>query len=418
VVAAPASGAGKTTVVLALLAAARRRGLIVQPFKVGPDFIDPGHHTRLAGRAARTLDGWMLGADACRASFAAGMAGADAAVIEGMMGLFDGVAGDSDTGSTAEIARWLDVPVLLVVDAAAMARSAAAIVRGFRDFDPRLRVAGVVFNRVGGAAHLELLRRALASAGLPPCLGGLPYDAALTIPERHLGLFTAPETSVDAGVLADAAERHLDVDAILGLDAGEVSSIVVAGDELPAARSVAGDQVVIAVARDEAFSFYYVENLELLARAGARLVEFSPLRDAGVPAGACGVYLGGGYPEVHAARLAANRGFLAELRAYAAAGGLVYAECGGLMLLGDERVGERGGAREVQVHVARERPPDAKALASCRPRERIAHFIGARQRRRHAPVVEGRAVKLVAAGAHRRQQSSRLDRDLAVAERQ
>jgi cobyrinic acid a,c-diamide synthase len=337
-VAAPASGAGKTTIVLALIAAARRRRLVVQPFKVGPDFIDPGHHTRLAGRPARTLDGWMLGADACRESFAAGAATADVAVIEGMMGLFDGVAGDSDRGSTAEIARWLDLPVLLVVDAGAMARSAAAVVQGFRDFDPHLRLAGVVFNRVGGDAHLELLRAALAAASLPPCRGGFPFDPRLAIPERHLGLLTAAETNIDADALADAAERYLDVDAILG----EMSNGTHSAATTSAAVAGRGDDVIIAVARDEAFSFYYSENLELLARAGATLVEFSPLHDARLPRGASGLYLGGGYPEVHAARLAANGALLAELRDFAAAGGLVYAECGGLMLLGSATEDEAG----------------------------------------------------------------------------
>lgn len=350
-VAAPASGAGKTTIALALIAGARRRGLVVQPFKVGPDFIDPGHLSRLAGRPTRTLDGWMLGAEACRESFAAGMATADVAVVEGMMGLFDGVAGGSDHGSTAEIARWFDLPVLLVVDAGAMARSAAAVVRGFRDFDPRLRLAGVVFNRVGGPAHLELLRTALAEASLPPCLGGFPFDARLAIPERHLGLLTAAETSVAGDALADAAERYLDLDAILGGErtAGDVVSRSRAAAPAPAMAALAAsrEHAIIAVARDEAFSFYYPENLELLARAGATLVEFSPLRDARLPPGASGVYLGGGYPEVHAARLAANTALLAALRGFAAADGLVYAECGGLMLLGSATDDEAGATHRM-----------------------------------------------------------------------
>lgn len=352
-IAAPASGSGKTTVALALIATARRRGLVVQPFKVGPDFIDPGHHTRLAGRATRTLDGWMLGVDGCRASFAAAMADADVAIVEGMMGLFDGCSPASDTGSTAEIAKWLRLPVVLVIDAGAMARSAAAVVRGFRDFDPDVAIAGVIFNRVGGVGHLALLRSALAAAGLPPCLGGLPLDPALTLPERHLGLFTAPEVTLAPDVLADAAERHLDVDAILRLAAestvsrrGQVADEPRGVEPTSATRSRASGgahpTTTIAVARDAAFSFYYPENLDLLAAAGATLVEFSPLRDACLPAGASGVYLGGGYPEVYAAGLAANAPLLATLRTFAAAGGLVYAECGGLMLLGEALEDERG----------------------------------------------------------------------------
>ncbi len=350
-VAAPASGSGKTTVALALAAAARRRGLVVQPFKVGPDFIDPGHMARVAGRPARTLDGWMLGRDACRASFTAAAARADVAIVEGMMGLFDGVGPADETGSSAEMAKWLDLPVLLVVDAAAMARSAAAVVRGFRDFDPEVRITGVVFNRVGGAAHLELLHDALRAAGLPACVGGLPDGPELRVPERHLGLVTAAETGVPFATLADAAERHLDVDAILRLASARRDGAATddhagrppgndpsAGGAAPrpdassAGRS--SGAVRIAVARDAAFSFYYPENVERLADAGAEIVEFSPIADARLPPDVDGVYLGGGYPEVHAAALAANATLLAELRALAAAGGLVYAECGGLMYLG------------------------------------------------------------------------------------
>lgn len=342
-IAAPSSGSGKTTVALALIAAARRRGLVVQPFKVGPDFIDPGHHARLAGRAARTLDGWMLGADACRASMRAALARADVAIVEGMMGLFDGLSPTGDSGSTAEIAKWLDLPVVLVVDAGAMARSAAALVQGFRDFDPAVTIAGVIFNRIGGVAHLALLRDALAAANLPPCLGGLPLDPSLAIPERHLGLFTAAETTITLDTLADAADRHLDVDALLGL-ATRSGTPGRRAQAAPGAREPSAERsrARIAVARDAAFSFYYPENLELLAAAGAEIVEFSPLGDARLPSGVHGLYLGGGYPEVHAARLAANVSLLDELRAFATTGGLVYAECGGLMLLGESVADEDG----------------------------------------------------------------------------
>jgi cobyrinic acid a,c-diamide synthase len=379
VIAAPASGSGKTTVTLAVIAAARRRGLVVQPFKVGPDFIDPGHLGAVAARPARTLDGWMLGREACLASWASGTAGADVAIVEGMMGLFDGVSGASDAGSTAEIARWLELPVVLVVDAGAMARSVAAVVRGFRDFDPALRVAGVIFNRLGGPGHLAFLEAALASTDALPCLGGLPQLAALAVPERHLGLATAAETTLPEAALAAAAERHLRVDAVLalaGVDGRPPAVVPVSvarsrgvdrpspatpGEEgrapappggsaatpaagpgvreaaapVPGSRARrAGGRVTIAVARDRAFSFYYPENLERLARAGAELVDFSPLADDALPPRASGVVLGGGYPELYAAGLAGNGRLLEALRRLAAAGGLVYAECGGLMLLG------------------------------------------------------------------------------------
>src|SRR5512145_749583 len=220
VIAAPSSGCGKTTVTLALLAALRRRGLTVAPFKVGPDFIDPGHHAAVCGCPSRNLDGWMCGESGVRETFGRGCAGADVAVVEGVMGLFDGAAGGSDAGSTAEIARWLGGRLLLVVDARSQARSAAALLQGFSRFDPRLEFAGVIFNRVGSARHAELLRDALASVpGLPPLLGCLPREEELALPERHLGLVTAGETPPDDAFyerLADWLERHVDLDSLVG----------------------------------------------------------------------------------------------------------------------------------------------------------------------------------------------------------
>jgi cobyrinic acid a,c-diamide synthase len=333
IIAAPSSGCGKTTVTLALLAALRRRGLPVAPFKVGPDFIDPGHHAAVSGRPSRNLDGWMCGEGGVRETFGRGCAGAEVAVIEGVMGLFDGAAGDSDAGSTAEIARWLEGRILLVVDARSQARSAAALVQGFSRFDPRLEFAGVIFNRVGSARHAELLRAALASVpGLPPLLGCLPREEELTLPERHLGLVTAGETPPDHAFserLADWLERHVDLDALLG-QRGQVYTLdksVESVDLTPKVR--------IAVARDEAFCFCYPENLELLQAAGAEIVPFSPLRDPALPAGIDGLYLPGGYPELHAGRLAQNVSLLREIREAATSGLPVYAECGGFMLLAD-----------------------------------------------------------------------------------
>ncbi len=396
VVAAPASGAGKTTVTLASIAAARARGLVVQPFKVGPDFIDPGHLSRAAERPAGCLDGWMLGRTASVASFAQATADADCAFVEGMMGLYDGLAGAEETASTAEIAKWLDLPVILVVDAGAMARSVAALVRGFRDFDAAIRLAGVVFDRIGGAGHLAFLREALATIDVA-CLGGLPFDAACEIPERHLGLRTAAEATIPLARLAETAARHLDVDRILALartrrrTAGDAADG--AGAPATATRAAAGtgfDRVsacshvdpqrrsapattvagaagahersasvapaiargsaaspLVAVARDQAFSFYYRENLEALARAGATLVEWSPLADAALPCGTAALYLGGGYPELHAATLARNVAMLAALRTFAASGGVVYAECGGLMLLAATLVDAAGAVHRM-----------------------------------------------------------------------
>ena len=305
------SGVGKTTITLGLLYALARRGLSVQPFKVGPDFIDPGHHTRAAGRVCRNLDGWMLTREANLALFRRQARGADVAVVEGVMGLFDGYDGASEAGSTAQMAKWLGLPVLLVVDARAMARSAAALVHGFASFDPALSLAGVVFNRVGSPAHLEYLQQALTSLPGVRCFGGLPRDQELAIPERHLGLATAEDHPLDEaylGRLADRLETHLDLPGLLA------ALPQLALPEEPA-LAASPPLVRLGVARDRAFCFYYPENLELLASFGAELVPFSPLADRELPAGLDGIYLGGGYPELYAEQLAANEALRQALQA-------------------------------------------------------------------------------------------------------
>ena len=335
IIAAPSSGCGKTTLTLGLLAALRRRGLTVAPFKVGPDFIDPGHHAAACGRVSRNLDGWMCGERTVRDIYARGCRDADLAVVEGVMGLFDGADGDSDAGSTAEVARWLGGRILLVVDARSQARSAAALVKGFVEFDPRLRFAGIVFNRVGSDRHEALLRQALASVpGLPPVLGCLPRDAELALPERHLGLVTAEDVGSDAGFferLADWVEKYLDVERLL--KTLPPPGPLLSKEGVPDRAGVVAKAVRIAVARDAAFCFYYPDNLELLEAAGAELIFFSPLRDRALPDKIDGLYLGGGYPELHAERLAANGELLARIRALALAGLPIYAECGGLIYL-------------------------------------------------------------------------------------
>ncbi|GAB4177357.1 MAG: cobyrinate a,c-diamide synthase [Geothermobacteraceae bacterium] len=338
IIAAPASGSGKTTLTLGLLAALKRRGISVAPFKVGPDFIDPGHHAAACGRVSRNLDGWMCGEKEVRTIFARGCSGAELAVVEGVMGLFDGASGDSDEGSTAEIARWLSGRILLVVDARSQARSAAALVKGFVDFDARLEFAGVVFNRVGSARHEELLRQAVASTpGLPPVLGCLPRESGIELPERHLGLVTAADGAVDYQALADLVEAHLDIDALFeNLHRRENDSAArTPGRQegsLPDTGPSPQAKVCIGVARDTAFCFCYPENLERLEAAGARLVFFSPLTDS-LPEQIDGLYLPGGYPELHIGQLAANRVLLEDVRERVEAGLPVYAECGGLLLL-------------------------------------------------------------------------------------
>lgn len=325
------SGCGKTSVSLGLLRAIARRGLRPQPFKVGPDFIDPLLLSAAAGRPCRNLDSWMLPHPTVVELAARGAEGAEAAIIEGMMGLYDGRAGDE--GSTAEVARLLGVPVILVIDVGGASRSAAATALGFAAFDPQLNIAGVIANRAGGARHVQTLRAALAAAGIP-LLGAVPWDDRLRIPERHLGL--AADAAKDAiEALADAVAAHVDVDAVLRI-ARTASPLVVRGP-LAFPAMPAPSSARIGLARDEAFNFYYQDGLEMLEAAGARLVPFSPLRDRGLPE-VDGLYLGGGFPEVHARDLAENAPMRRAIASAVARGMPVYAECGGMLYLAEELV--------------------------------------------------------------------------------
>ena len=330
VIAGSHSGAGKTTVTLALLAALKTRGRRVQAFKVGPDFIDPGHHAALTGRPSRNLDGWMLGPTVSRQIFLKAAVGADLSIIEGMMGLFDGSSPTDEKGSTAEAAKLLDAPVLLVVDGSAMARSAAALVSGFTRFDPALDVAGVLFNKISGDGHYQLLKEAVEAETKLSVVGYLQSDTTLTIPDRHLGLVTALEQAGSSlySRLAEAAGKTVDLDKIEALTnaAGELS-----GEPL-AARKTVGGSVRVGVAYDPAFCFYYPENLELLESEGAKLIRFSPLYDPVLPDVEL-LYLGGGYPELHAEALARNESMRTAIHRFAVNGGAIYAECGGMMYL-------------------------------------------------------------------------------------
>lgn len=337
VVAGTASGVGKTTVTLGLLEACVRRGLTVQAFKVGPDFIDPGLHAAVTGRPSYTLDGWMCGREHVRTTVAARAADADLAIVEGMMGCFDG-AGAGGEGSTAEVARWLDAPVVLVHDVSAQAASAAAVVHGFETFDPAVRVAGVILNRAGSEAHATSVREALRLRCRVSVIGALPGCSELTLPERHLGLVTAAEGPLTAAYrrrLAEVIESSLDIDALLALAAPRSRAGAAGGAGVAGHGEVSQPHKVrLGVARDVAFQFYYAENLDRLREAGAELVFWSPLHDAAVP-DVDGLYFGGGYPELHASALAANRPVLAAIAARAAAGLPIYAECGGLMYLAE-----------------------------------------------------------------------------------
>lgn len=326
------SGAGKTTITLGLMAAFRRRGLRVAPFKVGPDFIDPGHHSRVSGRPSRNLDGWMLSRAWNRENFQRHSTGADIAVVEGVMGLYDGFSGTSEAGSSAQMAKWLDLPVLLVVNAASMARSAAALVQGFERFDPQVRFAGVVFNKLGSKGHMAFLREAMSAYVAMPMLGGMPRNDALGMPERHLGLVTSEDLPLPddhIALLADTIEENIDLDTLLdGLPEMESTPIGDAPVVTTNRRSVR-----IGVAMDPAFCFYYQDNLDRLNTAGAELIPFSPLNDADLPEALDGIYLGGGYPELHARRLADNEAVRQAIRRHSDSGMPIYAECGGFMYL-------------------------------------------------------------------------------------
>jgi cobyrinic acid a,c-diamide synthase len=338
VVAAPASGSGKTTVATGLMAALRRRGTTVAPFKVGPDYIDPGYHTLAAGRPGRNLDPVLVGAERIAPLARHGAAGAEIAVVEGVMGLFDGRLADG-YGSTAQVAGLLGAPVVLVVDCRGQSRSLAALLHGFRSFDPAVRIAGVLLNRVGSERHEAVLRAAADEVGLP-VLGALPRRDALAVPSRHLGLVTAVEhgTAATAAVeaMAGLVAAHVDLDAVLRVAEPLPSGPVWSAADAAGAAMPPGPRPTVAVAGGPAFTFGYAEHVELLAAAGAEVVTVDPLHDEALPAGTAALVLPGGFPEEHVAALGANGPLRAAVGALAASGAPVHAECGGLLYLCEE----------------------------------------------------------------------------------
>jgi cobyrinic acid a,c-diamide synthase len=339
VVAGTSSGAGKTSVACGLIAALRSRGHVVQGFKVGPDYIDPSYHALASGRPGRNLDAFLSGPELIAPLFLHGSAGADVAVIEGVMGLFDGASGRGELASTAHVAKLLGAPVLLVIDAASMARSAAAIVHGYRTFDPDVEIAGVVVNKVGSDHHVELLREAIEPLGVP-VVGALRRDDRVAAPERHLGLVPAVEreqrTRGAIAALGEAVLAHVDLDGVLALARSAPPLVGVAWS--PAGSPPRGDPrtATIAIARGPAFSFHYEENLELLRAAGATLAPFDPTTDAALPEDAGALILAGGFPEIFGAELSANVVLREQVAAFARAGRPVLAECGGLLYLCEE----------------------------------------------------------------------------------
>ncbi|MFD3802441.1 cobyrinate a,c-diamide synthase [Streptomyces sp. NPDC058611] len=354
VVAAPSSGSGKTTVTTGLMAAFAERGLAVSPHKAGPDYIDPGYHALATGRPGRNLDAFMCGPDLVAPLFAHGAAGCDLAVVEGVMGLYDGAAGRGELASTAQVAKLLRAPVVLVVDASSQSRSVAALVHGFASFDPQVRLGGVILNKVGSDRHEVMLREALEEAGMP-VLGVLRRAPQVAAPSRHLGLVPVAERRADAlasvAALAEQVRRGCDLDALMALartapplhcEPWSPSAALATAGGGPATAAGPADGVsglpggrpVVAVAGGPAFTFSYAEHAELLTAAGAEVVAFDPLRDEELPEGTGGLVIGGGFPEVYAPELSANEALRRSVAAFAAAGGPVAAECAGLLYLG------------------------------------------------------------------------------------
>ncbi len=350
------SGVGKTTLTIGLILALKKRGLNVQPFKAGPDYIDPSYHTLISDRSCRNLDTWMLSEDAVLELFERQAKLSDISIVEGVMGLYDGILGREE-GSSAHLAKILKSPVILVVDARSMSRSAAAVVLGYKEFDRDVDLRGVILNNIGSLSHYRSVKYAIEKNVGLPVLGFLPKDKDLILSERHLGLIPTDEKTPLGSFsrkLSNLVEKNIDVDKIIGIsrqapkliplsnlyglsfprkrESRRLDSPVKPGnDRMP--RLTDTLQVTIAIARDKAFNFYYQDNLDILKRSGARLVEFSPLKDKSLPPGIDGMYIGGGYPEFFAAQLSANIRMRKAVLEYARQGLPIYAECGGLMYL-------------------------------------------------------------------------------------
>jgi len=340
-IAGTASGCGKSTVAMGLNRLFSRKGYRVQPWKCGPDYIDPGFHTIAAGRPCRNLDTRLMDRQTVRELFHYHGGDADLSLVEGVMGYYDGDAGRFAEGSSYDLSRMLELPVYLVLDVRSAAQSAGAMALGFREYRKDAPLAGFILNRVGSQRHAAMVREAVEEATGLPVAGILPKDDGLTLPERHLGLVMAEEQDSDGELdaclerLADLMEEHIDTELLLkGAELRDP-------EENPAGRRIypgtpqAESRPVIAVARDEAFAFYYRDNLDLLESRGARLVSFSPVRDRALPDGACAVYFGGGYPERFSRELSENRSMLASVRRAAESGMPLYGECGGYMYLAE-----------------------------------------------------------------------------------
>lgn len=342
VIAGTQSGVGKTTATLSLVATLHEKAMLVQPFKVGPDYLDPGYHNLFSGgKKSRNLDGFLLSEEYIRDSFRRNTERADVAVVEGMMGLYDGCRPMNPTGSTAHIAKTLDLPVILVVDAQKMAQSAGALILGFKHFDPEINLRGVIFNRAAGPGHYEFLKKSISPEWGVEMLGYIPANREIEIPERHLGLCSALENPLSV-TFFDSLKKvseFIEIDRLLDItrfnpaqERAEPSREETAGEK-PALREKA--KVKIGVAFDEAFSFYYEDNFDLLRKAGAELVFFSPLYRDALPEGLDALYIGGGFPELFAPKLSRNLSMIESVQKFAKENHFIYAECGGLIYLAE-----------------------------------------------------------------------------------
>ena len=337
VVAGTQSGVGKTTIAVGLMGALKDAGYRVQGFKVGPDYIDPSYHNAVTGRLSENLDVWLAPKEQIVEIFTRAMEGADFAVIEGVMGLYDSVSGTDETGSTAQIAKLLNCPVLLVLDVHNTVRSAAALTLGFKEFDKAVNLKGVILNNVAGETHAHWCRDAIGLATGLPVVGWLPVNEKIAMPERHLGLVPTPEEEGLKSFLPKITSfvaAHVDLNQVVAVakSAGEVPTI-----ENPIyPKHPAAKKVAVAVAFDEAFNFYYPGNLSLLEALGAEIKRFSPIHDKALPEGVGGVYLGGGFPEIFLKELEANESMRRSILEAALGGMPIYGECGGLMYLTEE----------------------------------------------------------------------------------
>ncbi|MBZ4645464.1 MAG: hypothetical protein JG777_953 [Clostridia bacterium] len=333
VIAGAQSGAGKTTISIGLMAVLAKRGLKVQPYKVGPDYIDPAYHTHVTGNKCRNLDSWMLDENTIRYLFNRNSRQADVSVVEGVMGLYDGFGTEKDSGSTAHISKIINAPVILIINGNGISSSAAAMVMGYKHYDPDVKIAGVIINKVSGQKHFELLKTVIEKDTGIPAVGYIPNNSEISLSSRHLGLVPSVEMDdLNSKIkkIRCLVEQYVDIDKLI-----EISHHVSKIDEFknPVESMQKMNQVKIGIAWDKAFNFYYHDNLELLEQLGAELVYFSPMNDDKLPEGIDGLYLGGGFPEVFAAQLEQNQSMRLSIKQHIESGLPVYAECGGLMYL-------------------------------------------------------------------------------------